>query len=146
MKNGIFCLLSVVSVFFGCNKVVRMDAAKEEIRQAEKAFEAAVKEKGIAQGFYLFADDSAIIKRAKDTLIRGKENIRNFYKSMDGKNIEVTWSPDFVNVSSDGSLGYTFGKYLWRMNGDSGQVSESRGVFHTVWKRQSDGSWKYVWD
>ena len=23
---------------------------------------------------------------------------------------------------------------------------EYKGIFHTVWKRQSDNSWKYVWD
>jgi ketosteroid isomerase-like protein len=29
---------------------------------------------------------------------------------------------------------------------EAGEVGEYQGVFHTVWKRQPDGTWKYVWD
>lgn len=118
----------------------------EEIAEAEMEFAAAAKSKGIAEAFYLFADDSAVIKRANDTLIKGKENIKLYYERTVNKKAQVTWSPDFVSVSADGSLGYTYGNYVWKVPGDSGKITEHRGVFHTVWKRQSDGSWKYVWD
>jgi len=118
----------------------------EEIMETEMEFAAAAKSKGIAEAFYLFADDSAVIKRANDTLIKGKANIKRYYEKTAAKNAEVTWMPDFVDVSADGTLGYTYGKYLWKVPGDSGHVKEFRGVFHTVWKRQADGKWKYVWD
>jgi ketosteroid isomerase-like protein len=27
-----------------------------------------------------------------------------------------------------------------------GNKKDFKGIFHTVWKKQKDGSWKYVWD
>jgi ketosteroid isomerase-like protein len=103
-------------------------------------------EKGIAEGFYFFADDSAVIKRQNDTLIIGKDNIKNYYANDFYKKASVLWTPDFIDVSDDGSMAYTYGKYIWTVNDDNGSVTEFKGVFHTVWKRQKDNSWKYVWD
>jgi len=103
-------------------------------------------EKGIAEAFYFFADSNAIIKRQHDTLIKGRENIRNYYAADYYKTASVSWSPDFIEVAESGDLGYTFGKYLWQSKDSTGKANESRGVFHTVWKRQIDGTWKYVWD
>ena len=119
---------------------------RAEIFQAEKSFEQTAADKGIAEAFYIFADDSAVIKRAKDSLVFGKEAIRNFYSDSGFLQARVTWTPDFIHVSSDGTLGYTYGKYTWKMKGENGDTLVSHGHFHTVWKRQPDGSWKYVWD
>ncbi|MEI9943504.1 MAG: DUF4440 domain-containing protein [Chitinophagaceae bacterium] len=58
----------------------------------------------------------------------------------------MTWTPDFIEVSENGDLGYTFGKYTWSTKDSAGQAQEYKGVFHTVWKKQEDGQWKYVWD
>jgi ketosteroid isomerase-like protein len=119
--------------------------SKAAIEQAERDFAAAAQQ-GIADAFYQFADSQATILRAGDSLISGKEAIRNYYRNDKYRDARVNWSADFVGVSDDGSLGYTYGKYTWELPGDSGQVKTYSGVFHTVWKRQADGSWKYVWD
>lgn len=120
--------------------------AKEAITKAEKDFETMAAEKGIAAAFWFFADSNAVIKRGKDSLIRGKEAIRNFYSADYFKTASVKWSPDFVDASEDGSTGYTYGQYVWQSKDSSGTINEAHGVFHTVWKRQEDGSWRYVWD
>lgn len=122
------------------------DKANQEILQAEKIFEKMVAEKGLAEAFGYFADTNAVIKRANDSLIRGKESIRNFYTADHFKMATAKWSPDFVDASSCGDLGYTYGKYTWQSKDSTGKVNESKGIFHTVWKKQTDGSWKYVWD
>ena len=103
-------------------------------------------DKGIADAFYYFADKNAVIKRNNDSLITGKENIKNYYKKENNANTTVHWTPDFIDVSDGGDLGYTFGKYIWRVKNKDGTITEYKGVFHTVWKKQSDNSWKYVWD
>jgi len=112
----------------------------------EKSFEKMCEEKGIADAFYFFADDSAVIKRQNDTLIIGKESIKNYYSKDFYKAATVSWSPDFIYVSDDGTMAYTYGKYVWSSKDDNGIAVEYRGVFHTVWKRQKDNTWKYVWD
>ena len=122
------------------------ESVKTEIIQAEKDFEKMASEKGIAEAFAYYADTNAVIKRQNDTLIKGRENIRNYYSGDFYKTAKVNWSPDFVDVSDDHSMAYTYGKYLWQSTDSTGQPIEFKGVFHTVWKKQQDGSWKYVWD
>jgi len=133
-------------LLFACNKQINKDELKKEIFQTEKDFEKMCAEKSVAQAFSFFADDSAVIKRQNDTLIKGKEGIKNYYAKRDDKSATVSWTADFIDVSDDGTLGYTYGQYVWKISGDSSKVTEYKGVFHTVWKKQKDNSWKYVWD
>ncbi|MFT3795171.1 YybH family protein [Flavobacterium sp.] len=119
---------------------------KDQIANAEKAFNELVKTKGIAEGFYQFAAPEAVIKRENDTLIKGRDNIRKYYSNPKLKNASVVWKPDFIDVSKDGTMGYTYGKYVWTIKDSTGKATDYKGVFHTVWKKQTDGSWKYVWD
>ncbi len=120
--------------------------SKTEIENVEKAFNDLAKSKGIAEAFYHFAADQATIKRENDTLIKGRENIRKYYSNPKLKNASVSWKPDFVDVSKDGTMAYTYGKYVWTVKDSTGKATDYKGVFHTVWKKQPDGSWKYVWD
>ena len=148
--NRVFKLLIVpfVLVFMiSCgNKTADNSNAKEEISKAEKDFAQMAIDKGIAEAFYTFAAEDATIKRGNDSLIHGKDGIKNFYSKPVYKTATVTWSPDFINVSSSGDLGYTYGKYTWQSKDSSGNVNTTNGIFHTVWKKQADGTWKYVWD
>lgn len=145
----ITAILLSSSLFYSCQSEKKDDLhekAKIEIVQAEKDFEKMAAEKGIAEAFWFYADSNAIIKRQHDTLIQGKENIRNYYSADYFKIATVKWSPDFADASSNGDIGYTYGKYTWQSKDSSGKVNEAKGIFHTVWKRQKDGSWRYVWD
>ena len=120
--------------------------AKLEIEKAEKDFAQMAADKGIAEAFYFFADSNATIKRQNDTLIHGKDAIKNFYSTPFYQKATVKWSPEFIQASENGDLGYTYGKYVWSSTDSTGKPISFNGVFHTVWKRQADGSWKYVWD
>jgi ketosteroid isomerase-like protein len=113
--------------------------AKQEIEKAEKDFAQMAADKGIA-------DSNVTIKRQNDTLIHGKEDVKIFYSAPFYQKATVKWSPDFVGASIDGDMGYTYGKYVWSSTDSSGKPITFSGVFHTVWKKQADGSWKYVWD
>ena len=144
MKTTIFLLLNVILIS-SCHHVDK-EEIKKEIFQAEKAFEKMTEDKGIAEAFYYFAADSAVIKRENDTLIIGKDNIKKYYGKSDDINTTVNWTPDYIDVSDDNTLAYTYGKYVWKIKNEEGLVDEFTGVFHTVWKKQKDGQWKYVWD
>jgi len=131
-------------LLFSCK--VDKEQIKKEIFETEKAFEAMAAEKGISEAFAFYADENAVISRGGDTVIKGKEAIKDFYAKRNLTNATVNWSPDFVEVSSDGELGYTYGKYKWQLISEKGDTSITTGIFHTVWRKQSDGTWKYVWD
>ncbi|MFO7669742.1 MAG: hypothetical protein R6W31_08800 [Bacteroidales bacterium] len=139
-------ILPIILFFIGCGHSKSKEEIKNEIFQTEKAFEKMTLEKGITEAFYYFADENAVIKRENDTLISGKENIRIYYEKKDIIDATVNWTPDFIDVSKSGDLGYTYGKYIWKIKGIDGIIVEYKGVFHTVWKRQEDNGWKYVWD
>ena len=143
-------LLFFAAILLACNNPGKnasdKEALKAEIVQSERDFEKMAADKGIAEAFFYFADENAVIIRENDTLIKGKENIRNYYARKSNNNAIVNWAPDFVEVSDCGTLGYTYGKYSWKIKNDEGNITEYNGIFHTVWKKQPDGSWKYVWD
>lgn len=139
-------LMFVVFSFLACNATIKKETVKNEILQVEKTFEKMCGEKGIAEAFYFFADTNATILRQNDTLIVGNENIKQYYNKEFYKSAKVSWTPDFIDVSDDGTMAYTYGKYLWISKDESGKEIEFKGVFHTVWKKQKDNSWKYVWD
>lgn len=148
IRTMFFIIVLSCLLFFSCKTEPddQSEKAKQEIAQAEKDFEKMAAEKGIAEAFGYFADSNAVIRRQEDTLIHGKENIRNYYSADFFKTAIVKWAPDYIEASKNGDMGYTFGKYNWQTKDSSGAINESKGVFHTVWKRQKDGTWKYVWD
>ena len=146
-----FCLLTTsITLFISCGQqttaVKDIETLKQEIQKVEKDFETMAAQKGIAEAFWFYADSNAVIKRNNDSLIHTKEGIKNFYSADFYKTASVKWSPDFIDVSADGNMAYTYGKYLWQSKDSTGKPLEFNGVFHTVWKRQADNSWKYVWD
>ncbi len=146
--NPVNLFIPVLLISLSCNENGAADPGKvkAEIANAEKDFEKMAAEKGIAEAFWYYADSNAVIKRTNDTLILGKENIKNYYSAAFYKSATVKWSPDFIEVAEKGDLAYTYGKYRWQSRDSAGVITEFKGVFHTVWKKQKDGSWKYVWD
>jgi len=145
-SNWIFLLAVTVLSCQSEKKESSPEKNKAEIMEAEKAFAAMASEKGIAEAFWFYADSNATIRRQNDSLIHGKEGIKNFYSTDFYKRATVKWLPDFIDVSTDGNLGYTYGKYVWTSKDSSGKPIEFKGIFHTVWKKQKDGEWRYVWD
>lgn len=148
INTNFLFLISLCFLLYSCQSKPgnQSEKAKQEIAKAEKDFEKMAAEKGIAEAFSYFADSTAVIRGGNDSLIRGKEGVRNFFSADRFKTASVKWSPDFIDASSSGDLGYTYGKYTWQSKDSTGKVNEAKGVFHTVWKKQKDGSWKFVWD
>ncbi len=145
MKKLSLCLIISFLLFNSCTTETKTDSIekwKQEIRQAEEDFANMAKKEGIHDAFLYYAADDAVLKRG--SLVIGKVAIDKHLEKSTSKNL--SWSPDFVDVSASGDLGYTYGKYVYKYTDSIGNTLEDKGVFHTVWKRQSDGSWKFVWD
>jgi len=120
-------------------------ALEKEIEETESEFAQMASEKGIPEAFIYFAADNAVILR-NNSIIRGKDSIKIWFSQQSYSNISLTWKPDFIDVSESGDLAYTYGKYTYSIIDSTGKERTSSGIFHTVWKKQPDGSWKYVWD
>ena len=140
------CLVFPVLLNAQISNAIDKETIKKQIIAMEKAFESELLSKGAAEAFYKYAADNAVIKRENDTLVIGKDAIKKYYSNPAYAKAKAWWSPDFIDVSEDGTMAYTYGNYKWDMTDDSGNKQNYTGVFHTVWKKMSDGSWKYVWD
>jgi len=116
---------------------------KQEIIDTEVRFQKMLEDKGMHDAFVTFADDNAVLIRGTD-IIKGKEAIDNFYKNKNSKGL--SWKVDFVEVSKSGDLAYTYGKYIFNYKDSIGNPLKDTGVFNSIWKRQTDGTWKYVKD
>ncbi len=140
----------IILLFYTCKSKINDDAIeawKKELFDTEIAFSDMAQKEGIQQAFVYFAADDAIILR-NEKLIQGKKSIGELYEKNNASSdhTSLTWKPDFVDVSAAGDLGYTYGKYVFSSTDSLGNTSSSEGIFHTVWKKQSDGNWRFVWD
>ncbi len=142
-------LITPVFIFLviSCNqKMGNVEKWKKEITDTELAFSAMAKTEGISKAFIAYAAEDAVLLR-NNKLIEGKEELKASYEGNNTlQKVSLTWAPDFVDVSSSGDLGYTYGRYVYTATDSVGNTQTNEGIFHTVWKRQSDGTWKFVWD
>jgi ketosteroid isomerase-like protein len=121
------------------------EKAKIEILAAEANFQQMAKDSGVAVAFEHFAAPDAVINR-NDLLLVGLDAIVTYMKNSKVTSVKLLWTPDFVEASDDGTLGYTYGRYTFSAIDPEGKPISSTGIFHTVWRRQPNGEWKYVWD
>ena len=144
-------VLILLLLIYGCNSNIKKDESieqwKNEILETEKEFAEMAQNEGISEAFLTYAADNAVLMR-NNSLVIGKKTIQENFndQSSDSKNVSLSWAPDFVDVASSGDLGYTYGKYVYTVTDSLGKSTVNEGVFHTVWKRQPDGTWKFVWD
>ncbi len=122
-----------------------MDQWKAEIYAVEKAFNDMAQEEGLVKAFEHYAAEDGVIRRSK-TIIKGKAAIADWYEQDVRPNETLTWAPTFVDVSQSGDLAYTYGDFTFTYPDSLGNMLENKGIFHTVWKRQADGQWRFVWD
>lgn len=118
---------------------------KSEIVQVEQEFNDMAQAEGLVAAFHYYAAPDGVIRRKKN-VIKGKSAIKAWYANDVRPNETLTWKPTFVEVSDSGDLAYTYGDYVFRSIDSTGSVRENTGIFHTVWKRQPNGEWRFVWD
>jgi len=118
---------------------------KKEVAAMEDAFCALAAEKGLLAAFSHFAAPDVAFLDTDPRKFRGPEAVRE-RMGPDQPGVKLTWSAHFTDVSDDGTLGYNYGRYESRRPGSDGNEIVRGGWFLTIWKRQPDGTWRYVMD
>lgn len=142
---GFSIFLLLISACKRSEKTDDLENWKAEIITVEKAFNDMAQEKGLEKAFEFYAAKDGVIRRGKN-IIKGKQAIGNWYKEDVKPNETLSWIPTFVDVSASGDMAFTYGDYTFSYLDSLGNKKVSKGIFHTVWKRQTDGSWRYVYD
>ena len=100
---------------------------------------------GANKAFLDYVDDSAVLLRANRYPVVGVENIIKIFDKPD-TGFVLTWEPAYAMVSESGELGYTYGIYKTEIKSSSGEPVINQGTYVTIWKKGSDGRWKFVLD
>jgi len=114
------------------------DAAVAEVRAAEMAFADTMARRDAAAFAGFVADDAVFINGGKP--LRGKSAVVAFWsRFFSGPSAPFSWAPEIVEVTADGTLGYS-----------EGPVASPAGVvssrYYSTWRRDADGRWRVVFD
>lgn len=139
-KNILFFLLLffVSSIFSKSNNATEV----EKLRQTELSFSKMCVEQGMKISFLFYADKDVIKAEGENQFpIFGIDSLKASFGE-EREKFKLEWYPTKVDVSKSADLGFTFGNWiLTKVNGD-----KKYGVYYTVWKKQKDNSWKFIFD
>lgn len=108
--------------------------AVQQIDDAERDFGQAVAQSGLVQGYRQFAAPDAVMF-APDPTPAGPALASARWVG------DLTWRAQYVGVAASGDLAFSAGPSILR-----GVGRPLGGFYLAVWRRQPDGSWKYLID
>jgi len=142
MKNEFLKIITGFILFSSCtsNRPDLSKQAKEEIINADKAMNQLASSKGFYSALLQYSDDSIIKPKEGELPVIGKKLLEKYWED---KAVikEITWEPILAEASSSGDMGYTFGDWKYKS-----KDTVMYGNYCTIWKKQVDGSWKFVYD
>ena len=119
-------------------------ALKAELIATERAFAKLVSEKGFKEGFLAYMAPDGFFSGA---LTLSREEFEKKPSPPPPPGVTLDWEPLFADVADSGELGYTWGYFRIKAPpAEDGKPRGQQGVTVTIWKKQADGSWKFVYD
>lgn len=110
-------------------------ASADVVIAAERAFAARAAESGWIPAFRAYASADAMLGQP------GYPNAQAaLAETPDDGNRNLQWWPAFAGVAVSGEFGFTTGPVSFD------EARTPRGHYFTVWRRQSDGAWKWIYD
>ena len=142
-KNLCLIICSSVLVVGSTSQKMEPVSSLRELVDTERAFAKASGEKGTRTAFMEFIADDGILFRP--TAVKGKQWMVEHPLPPTPKRSVLSWQPIFADVSAAGDMGYTTGPWEFKQNIEDDKPTDF-GNFVTVWKKQADGTWKFVVD
>jgi ketosteroid isomerase-like protein len=139
-------ILALSVMFASCSQKASDDveSQKTAIINADKAFSAMSAEKGMREAFLAFAAEEVIKPQDGRQPVVGRESLVRSFEGVPPRDFVLTWEP--LKADAAGGLGYTFGNWTRKSKTNAGSDTTVYGNYISIWKRQDDGSWKYVFD
>ncbi|HET6979512.1 MAG TPA: nuclear transport factor 2 family protein [Pyrinomonadaceae bacterium] len=139
MRVKIVVALLVLGMF----SVVKGQAGLKEMVLTEHAFADMARDKNTRDAFMTFIADDGLLFRPG--AVNGKKWMIDHPVPPTDKKPLLAWRPSFAGVSVSRDMGFTTGP--WEFKGDvKDEKPSGYGHFVTVWKKQADGSWRFVVD
>ena len=144
MNTGFMKFKFIVALCVFCMVVVAQGQTPlQEMVKTEQAFSKMAEEKSTRDAFLAFiADDGLLFRPAA---VNGKKWLLEHPAPPSTKKPLLSWQPAYAGMAASGDMGFTTGP--WEFKADRGDEKPAGyGHFMTVWKKQADGSWKFVVD
>ena len=141
MRSSIFA--AIASFFISsCQTAGNFELTEitDEIKKTDIAFSDLSKQKGMRVAFLEYIDSTGVLLRPDHYPIIGKDAIR-YLKEVKDTVFNLTWLPQNAVVAHSGELGYSYGVYTF-----SSKDTSFEGTYVSIWKKNSDGQWKFVLD
>jgi ketosteroid isomerase-like protein len=141
--NFVFSILACCALLLmSCKpktKTVKAVSA-DEIINTDKAFSEMSRKTGMKKAFIEYIDNEGILLRPNHPPIIGADAI-DFLSQVNDSNYTLTWVPHGGEIDGCTNLGYTYGIYSLER-----KDTVVRGTYVSIWKKQKDGTWKFVLD
>lgn len=140
-------LLSTV-IFSACTFFAKKPEPKSNLDEkikmidADKAFSKLSAEKGMKTAFMEYIDSNGVLLRPNEMPIIGANAI-DYLSQQDDKEYTLVWEPKGGSIAQSGELGYTYGVYKMQPKAADTTVF---GTYISIWKKQDDGTWRFVLD
>jgi ketosteroid isomerase-like protein len=95
---------------------------------------------GTGPAFIAYSADDPVMIRPGSMPLLGRSAFVESFSKVAGS--ALSWEPLRAEIAASQDLGYTFGRYTLR----DGDAIKAYGVYVSIWKKQQDGSWKFVLD
>jgi ketosteroid isomerase-like protein len=122
-----------------------IDKEKEQLMQVDIDFSNLSKDKGMNHAFLSYADENAVLLKPNSYPIQGIEILRERYSKPD-TSFTLLWKPLFADIAVSLELGYTYGTWELKTKDEKENPVSYYGTYVTIWKKDKNGSWKFVLD
>jgi len=140
----LFLFLLVIA---GCNQTkVDKKAEGEKIMQLSKEWSQAATSKDIEKTLSYWADDAFMMEGGQAPL-QGKQAIRQMVEeSFKIPGFSISWEPQTVEVSDNGDMAYMIENSKVSFNDSTGKTITIKNRAVSIWRKQTDGTWKNAVD
>ncbi|MEI7662382.1 MAG: hypothetical protein WCK34_09300 [Bacteroidota bacterium] len=111
--------------------------------ETDIAFSRMSVEKGLNAAFIFYAGDSVVKVRDGNFPIMGKNAMVKACMGRPDSGMILKWKPVTAGIGASEDLGYTFGDWELYLKA---RDTTLYGNYISIWKKQPDGTWKYVLD
>jgi len=119
---------------------------KEILMRLDREFDLATAERGAEGWASYFAEDGTMLVAGADPIVGRGAIFDAMQGAFDSGNYTLRWEPVFAEASADGSMGYTYGKYVRTTKDENGNVTTKTGKYTSIWRKQAEGDWKIALD
>jgi len=135
--------VAIIFVILCAAMIAQAQTPLEEMVKTEQAFSKMAADKNTREAFMTFIADDGLLFRPG--AVNGKKWMLEHPVPPSDKKPLLAWQPNFAGMSASGDMGFTTGP--WEAKPDVNDPKPSAyGHFVTVWKKQPDGTWKFVVD